>query len=91
MGFYILYPGSSGSVQHMLPFYAGKIATGAPVVKNPLAKVRRLERFWVRSMGQEDPLEEITATHSTILAWRILQTEEPGRPQFMGSQSVRHD
>ena len=45
----------------------------------------------VQSLGQEDPLEEEMATHSSILAWRIPWTEEPGRLQFMGSQRVRHD
>ena len=45
----------------------------------------------VRSLGQEDPLEEGTTTHSSILAWRILWTEEPGRLQSIGSQRVRHD
>ena len=40
-------------------------------------------------MGWEDPLEKETATHSTILAWKIPWTEEPGRLQFMGSQRVR--
>ena len=40
----------------------------------------------VQSLGQEDPLEKGMATHSTILAWRIPWTEEPGRPQSMGSQ-----
>ena len=45
----------------------------------------------VRSLGQEDPLEEGTATHSIILAWRISWTEEPGRLQSMGSQRVRHN
>ena len=46
---------------------------------------------WVRSLGQEDPLEKEMATHSSILAWRIPWTEEPGRLQSMGSQRVRHD
>ena len=41
--------------------------------------------------GQEDPLEEGRATHSSILAWKITWTEEPGRLQFMGSQRVRND
>ena len=41
----------------------------------------------VRSLGWEDPLEEGTATHSDIVAWRIPQTEETGRLQFMQSQS----
>ena len=39
---------------------------------------------WVRSLGQEDPLEEEMATHSSILAWKIPWTEEPGQLQSMG-------
>ena len=42
-------------------------------------------------LGREDPLEKGMATHSSILAWRILQTEEPGGLQSMGSQRIRHD
>ena len=45
----------------------------------------------VPSLPQEDPLEEVMATHSSILAWRIPCTEEPGRLQSIGSQRVRHD
>ena len=45
----------------------------------------------VRSLGQEDPLEEDVATHSSILAGKIPWTEEPGRLQSMGSQRVGHD
>ena len=45
----------------------------------------------VQSLGQEDPLEKETTTHSSILAWRILWTEEPGRLQSIGSQKVRHN
>ena len=46
---------------------------------------------WVRSLGQEDPLEKEIATHSSTLAWKIPWTEEPGRPQSMGSKRVGHD
>ena len=46
---------------------------------------------WVRSLGWEDPLEKEMATHSSILAWRIPWTEEPGRLQSTGSQRVGHD
>ena len=46
---------------------------------------------WVQSLGQEDPLEKEKATHSSILAWKIPQMEEPGRLQSLGSQGVRHD
>ena len=41
--------------------------------------------------GSEDPLEEVMATNSSILAWRIPWTEEPGGPQSIGSQRVGHD
>ena len=47
--------------------------------------------MWVLSLGQEDPLEEGMATHSSILAWRIPWTEEPGRLQPIGLQRVRHN
>ena len=43
-----------------------------------------ISETWVQSLGQEDPLEKGVATHSSILAWRILWTEEPGGLQFMG-------
>ena len=46
-----------------------------------------MQDMWVVSLGQEDPLEEGMATHSSILAWRISWTEEPGVLQSMGSQS----
>ena len=45
----------------------------------------------VQSPGREDLLEKATATHSSILAWRIAWTEEPGGLQSVGSQRVRHD
>ena len=57
-------------------------------------RVRSLPAMWetrVRSLGGEDPLEKEMATHSSILAWKISWTEEPGRLQSMGSQRVRHD
>ena len=44
-----------------------------------------------QSLGQEDPLEEGIATHSSILAWKIPWSEEPGGLQSMGSQRIRHD
>ena len=60
------------------------------VVKN-LPAVQEPQEMWVRSLGQEDPLEEGMATHSSILAWEIPWTEEPGRLQSMGWQRVGHD
>ena len=50
-----------------------------------------IEETWVQSLGQEDLLEEGMATHSSILAWRILWIEEPGGLQSMGSQRVGND
>ena len=52
--------------------------------------IQELQETRVRSLGREDPLEEGMATHSSILAWRIPWTEEPGGLQSMGSQRVRH-
>ena len=49
-----------------------------------------MQEMWVWSPGQEDPLGEEAATHSSILTWKIPWTEEPGRLQFMGSQRVRY-
>ena len=58
----------------------------APVVKNA-GDSRDTGSY----LGQEDPLQEGTATHSSILAWRIPWTEEPGGLQSIGSQRVEHD
>ena len=57
------------------------------VVKNLPAR----QETQVSSLGWEDPLEKRMATHSSILAWRIPRTEEPGRLQSMGSQRVGHN
>ena len=57
------------------------------MVKNPPA----MQEMWVQSLGQEDPLEEETATHSSIFAWKIPWTEELGGLQSTGSHRVGHD
>ena len=57
------------------------------VVKNLWDNAGRCKETWVRSLGWEGPLEEATATHSSILAWRIPWTEEPGGLQPIGWQS----
>ena len=62
----------------------------ALVVKN-LPAMQETQEMQFQSPGQEDPLEEGMATHSSILAWRLSWTEEPGGLQSMGSQRVRHD
>ena len=53
--------------------------------------MQETEETWVRSLGREDPLEKEMATHSSILAWEIPWTEEPGGLQSMGSQRVGYD
>ena len=60
------------------------------MVKETACQGRRPE-LPVRSLGQDDLLEKGVATHSSILAWRIPCTEEPGGLQSMGSNRVRHD
>ena len=59
----------------------------AQMVKNPPA----MQETRVQSLGEDTPLEKGMPVHSSILAWRILSTEEPDRLQSMGSQRVRHD
>ena len=63
------------------------INAGGFLVKNLLA-MQELQETRVGSMGWEDPLEQEMATHSSILAWRIPWTEEPGGLQSMGLQRV---
>ena len=59
----------------------------AQMVKNLPA----MQEIWVQFLGWKDPLENEMATHSSILAWEIPWTEEPGGLQSMGSQEVKHD
>ena len=59
----------------------------AQMIKNPPA----MQETQVRSLGQEDPLKKEMATHSSILAWRILGTEEPGGQQSIGLQRIGHN
>ena len=60
------------------------------VVKNPPANAETQETQ-IRSLGWEDPLEQEMAPNSSILAWKMLWTEEPGGLQSSGPQRVRHD
>ena len=62
---------------------------GGSVVNNPPA-IQETQETWVRSLSWEDPLEEKMATHSSMLAWRIPWTEEPGGLQTMGLPRVGH-
>ena len=60
--------------------------TIAQMVKNLPA----MQEIWVQSLGQEDPLEKVVATHSCTLAWKSPWTDEPGGLQSMGLQRVGH-
>ena len=60
------------------------VESGGAVVKNPSA-MQEGQETWVQSLGQEDSLEEEMTKYSSVLAWKITLTEEPGRLQSMGS------
>ena len=77
------YPGEG--IGYPLQYFGASLVV--QTVKNPPV----MQEIWVRSLNWEDPLEKGMATHSSILAWRIPWTEEPGWLQSMGSQRVRHD
>ena len=62
-----------------------------PFLGDSAGKESACKETQVQSLGQKIPLEKGMATHSSILAWRIPWTEEPGRLQSMGSQRVGHD
>ena len=61
---------------------------GASPVAQTVENLPAIRETWVWSLGEEDPLEKQMATHSSILAWKIPRTEEPGRLQSMG---VKHN
>ena len=64
---------------HTIRAHSGSLLT-------PVKNLPAMQETWVQSLGQEDPLEKEMATHSSVLAWRIPQSEEPGRLQSMDSQ-----
>ena len=63
----------------------------ASLLAQTVKKLPATRETWVQSLGQEDLLEKGTATHTSILAWRIPWAEEPGGLQSMGSQRVVHN
>ena len=71
-------------------FVSRYIIFGGSRVKESPA-VHKIQEMWVQSLAQKDALEKNMATHSSILAWEIPWTEEPGGLQSMGLQRVRHD
>ena len=81
-------------LEHMSDFSSFLILTTAYLFPLVAQTVKNLPEIWetrVRSLGQDDPLEKGRATHSSILAWRILWIEEPGGLQSIGSNRVGHD
>ena len=67
------------------------MASRASLVAQTVERLPTLRETRVRALGREDPLEKEMATHSSTLAWKIPWTEEPGRLQSIGSQTVGHD
>ena len=67
------------------------IAIRASLVAQRLKHLPPMQETQVQSLGWEDPLEKEMVSHSSILAWKIPWTEEPGKLQSMGSQRVGHD
>ena len=63
----------------------------ASLVTQMVKNLPAMQKTWVQSLSQEDPLEKGMAIHSSILAWRIPWTEEPGGLQPIGSQKVGHN
>ena len=61
------------------------------MVAQTVKRLSTMQETWVRSLGWEDPLEKEMATHSSIHAWKIPWTEEPGGLQSMGSQRIGHN
>ena len=61
------------------------------LVAQTVKRLSTMQETQVQSLGQEDPLEQKMAIHSSTIAWKIPWTEEPGRLQSMGSQRVGHD
>ena len=65
--------------------------TGGSLLAQTVKRLPVMQETWIRSLGQEDPLEKETATHSSTLAWKIPWMEQPGGLQSMGWQRVEHD
>ena len=69
----------------------GMDLTEASLVAQMVKRLSTMWETWVRALGWEDPLEKEMAIHSSTIAWKIPWTEEPGRLQSMGLQTVGHE
>ena len=74
-----------------MDFTASLPSLGAPLVAQTVNRLPAMWETWVQSLGWEDPLEKGMVTHSSILAWRIPGTGEPGGLLSMGSYRVGHN
>ena len=81
----------SHGLQHARLPYLYYLPEFAQIYVQVVLVVKNLSATWVQSLGQEDPLEKGIATHSSISAWRIPWTEEPGGLQSVGSQTVGYN
>ena len=87
------------SIESVRPIISGRGETGiylfpeigVSLVSQLVKNLPAVQETWVQSLGWDHPLSEEMATHSSILAWKISWTEEPGELQSMGSQRVRHN
>ena len=91
---YLTGPGLSCGTRDLQLQHVGILALACGIwaflVAQTVKNLPAIQETWAQSLGWEDPLEKEKATHSSILAWRIPWTEEPGGLQSMGSQRVRH-
>ena len=78
-------------VQNQILYDVIMVSLGASLVAQMVKSLPAVWETGVQSLGGEDALEKEMATHSSIFAWRIPWTEEPGGLQSMGSQRVQHD
>ena len=78
-------------MQALYPVLDQDLDTCVSLVAQTVKNAPAMWETWVRSLGWEDPLEKGTATHSSILAWRIPWTEKHGKLQAMGLQRVGHN
>ena len=82
---------TEGELKRMIYAVSPNKQTGASLVAQMVKNPPAMQETQVRSLGWEDPLEKAMATHSSILAWKILWTEEPGGLQSMGLPRVGHN
>ena len=86
------YVYSPGIIKVTTLSHSFQVKLGSPsLVAQRVKSLPAMQKTWVRSLGQEDPLEKEMATHSSTLAWKIPWTEKPGRLQSMGLQRVGHE